>query len=481
MIIMCKTIYMPGNNYGRSLSINSFNCRGLRDQKKRLDIFHWLKSTHFGITFLQETHCSLKDEKIWEKEWGGKVLFCNGSSQSRGVAILIPEHLGLDLNIVKETKDEDGRILMIECLIENLHITMINIYAPTKDHLQDQMKFWKKLNEIMQSNTETQIIIGGDFNTQLNPNTDKKGGRIEHKTQYTKFIETSMEEYKLIDIWRLRNPNELKFTRRERTRGGLVQSRLDFWLISESLQYQLKHCSIKPGNKSDHSLIRLSLEILNTQKRGPSYWKFNNRLLYDVEYINMVKSELKSITENVIMENKNILWDFVKCQMRSITIAYSKKRATERRKAEKMLKEKLGSLEQEIADSQEKSAEYFDTKRAWEKIHSEKSEGIIMRSKVRWAELGEKNTKYFLSMEKRNYNTKYIKKLFTENSGLELTDPSEILNEQKNFYSRLYSSNSTNSRSFNKDHFGNISIPKLNALEKTYVMKVLQVLKLQKL
>ena len=236
-------------------------------------------------------------------------------------------------------------------------------------------------------------------------------------------IETTIEEFKLIDIWRLRNPNELKFTRRERARGGLVQSRLDFWLISECIQYQLKHCDIKPGNKSDHSLIKLSIEILNTQKRGPGYWKFNNKLLHNIEYINMIKSELKSIAEKVTMENKNVLWDFTKCQIRSVTLAYSKKRAIENRKTEKALKEKLDTLDQEITHNQDKLEEYYETKREWENIQSEKSEGIIMRSRVRWAELGEKNTKYFLNLEKQNYNTKYIKKLFTEDTGLELTDP----------------------------------------------------------
>ena len=91
-------------------------------------------------------------------------------------------------------------------------------------------------------------------------------------------LETSMEEYKLVDIWRLRNPNKHMYTRRKRTRGGLVQSRLDFWLISESLTYLVKNCQIKPGNRSDHSLIKITLEIVNTKKRGPSYWKFNNKL-----------------------------------------------------------------------------------------------------------------------------------------------------------------------------------------------------------
>ena len=66
------------------LIFNSFNCRGLRDTKKRLDIFHWLKATHYGITFLQETHSIEEDKTAWVKEWDGSIYFSNGTSQSRG-------------------------------------------------------------------------------------------------------------------------------------------------------------------------------------------------------------------------------------------------------------------------------------------------------------------------------------------------------------------------------------------------------------
>ena len=43
-----------------------------------------------------------------------------------------------------------------------------------------------------------------------------------------------------------------------------------------------------------------------------------------------------------------------------------------------------------------------------------------MRSKAKWVEEGEKNTKYFLNLEKRNYNSACIKKLITED-GTEIT------------------------------------------------------------
>ena len=292
---------------------------------------------------------------------------------------------------------------------------------------------------------------------------DKKGGKTEKQSRYSRYLESSMEEYKLIDIWRLRNPNDLKFTRRERTRGGLVQSRLDYWLIAESITYLITDCYLKPGNKSDHSIIKITLEIYNSQKRGSGYWKFNNKLLSDRSYISLVKQELEHIKDNVDMENKNTLWDFVKCQIRSITISYSRKVAKEKNKREAEVKQQLEVLETEIINNSDKINEYYEVKGLWENIQSEKAEGSILRSKAQWVEQGEKNTKYFLNLEKRNYNIRHIKKLVTAN-GVEITDPLKILNEEKQFYQNLYRARSVESS--NDDLFEKVKMPQLNTLDK---------------
>ena len=68
-------------------------------------------------------------------------------------------------------------------------------------------------------------------------------------------------EFSLTDIWRIQNPTIMKFTRIERSRNGIVQSRLDYLLTSISLTYQIKNTKISPGNSSDHSIISLSLNI----------------------------------------------------------------------------------------------------------------------------------------------------------------------------------------------------------------------------
>ena len=67
----------------------------------------------------------------------------------------------------------------------------------------------------------------------------------------------------------------------------------------------------------------------------------------------------------------------------------------------------------------------------------------MIRSKARWCEQGERRTRYFFNLEKRNHFNKYITKLSVENRTLTFSD--EILNEEHRYYKRLYTSSRTNS------------------------------------
>ena len=67
--------------------------------------------------------------------------------------------------------------------------------------------------------------------------------------------------------------------------------------------------------------------------------------------------------------------------------------------------------------------------------------GNIIRSKARWIEDGEKCTKYFMQLEKRNSKQKYIKTLHVENRII--NNPVDILKEEKIYYEKLYQNNQT--------------------------------------
>lgn len=61
----------------------------------------------------------------------------------------------------------------------------------------------------------------------------------------------------------------------------------------------------------------------------------------------------------------------------------------------------------------------------------------MIRSKVKWVEEGEKPTRYFCSLESRNYINKTIPKIKNED-GIIINKQEDILSEVKNFYSNLY-------------------------------------------
>ena len=84
------------------------------------------------------------------------------------------------------------------------------------------------------------------------------------------------------------------------------------------------------------------------------------------------------------------------------------------------------------------AADYSSGKLELEKNYEYLTDGIIMRSKSQWYEEGKKYIKYFLSLEKRNKVKSHIRKLCLSEKEEETTDPKQILDELKQFYSGLY-------------------------------------------
>lgn len=63
----------------------------------------------------------------------------------------------------------------------------------------------------------------------------------------------------------------------------------------------------------------------------------------------------------------------------------------------------------------------------------------MTRSKAQWYEFGEKNSKYFYNLEKRNHNKKHITSLAKEDGNI-VHEPKQILEEQERFFERNLSS-----------------------------------------
>ena len=93
--------------------IGSINVNGLRNDKKRQNVFNWLKNKKYDIILLQETHCENCDEEHeWSKDWNGVSIWCNGTRLSKGVAVLIKEKS--NVKILSYNGHENGRIISLK-------------------------------------------------------------------------------------------------------------------------------------------------------------------------------------------------------------------------------------------------------------------------------------------------------------------------------------------------------------------------------
>jgi len=374
-------------------------------------------------------------EKTWSDLSGAKCYFSHGSTDSRGVAVLITPNSGV--KVEKVTRDEDGRYIMLEVNHNGTQLLILNVYAPTKDKVSAQVRFFQQLNTLLEDHIDKHLVIAGDFNTCLNPTLDKKGGTTESDTEAKMKLKSLLDYLDLVDIWRIRNPDRQKFSWRRRTRGGLVQSRLDYFFVSSSIADVITSTDIGHGICSDHSLLSLAISK-SDGARGRGLWKFNSSLLMHndfvdsvKEYIGLVKDEYRETTD------KGLLWDLIKCKLRGFITSYAIRKRKADKEAEFELLKKIELLEQVVASADEKGLDELEAcKEEYDQCQKDKAQGAIIRSKAKWAEYGEKNSKFFLQLEKRNHDIKHIKSLTTETGTI--TDPHEILEEERLYYSELY-------------------------------------------
>ena len=82
-----------------------------------------------------------KIENQWKNEWYTKLIFCHGSSNSRGVAILIKN--GVECTIHQKVLHPLGRYIILKAEINDKMYMLINVYAPNKD--KDIVAFFNNL------------------------------------------------------------------------------------------------------------------------------------------------------------------------------------------------------------------------------------------------------------------------------------------------------------------------------------------------
>ena len=294
------------------LHIASLNVKGLRTSKsKRQKIFKWLKTClKTDIVFLQETHSSEPDERIWSEEWGGDIYYAHGDTNARGVCILLKSTL--DFQIHQITRSPLGRYIIIDLTVNDRRLTLVNVYGPNTD----DPDFILEVVHCLDTYGNDDRIIGGDFNCILNAKMDKKGGaEIHANRKMSEILNALIEQDDLVDIWRKQHEQEKQFTYHCKQGAQDIFTRLDYFLTSFGISNLVQFSGIQPSILTDHSLITITIQ-LDDETRGNGYWKLNCSLLKDLEYITMVKETIHNLVNNGTNLTDAALWEFIKITIR---------------------------------------------------------------------------------------------------------------------------------------------------------------------
>ena len=435
-------------NQLNSLKVGALNCRGIVDEKKRKDVFHWLRSKQLDICCLTETHGKndLFEIQQWESQWGYKTFSSNCSDgRKKGVMILFNNTFSYTIH--QSVSDPDGRYIILDLTIFDIRFLLVALYGPNKD-VPD---FFNSLLRQIVDVGNYSIIMCGDFNVVQNYDLDTTGYENQNNPNSQLAVFDMMNSLDLHDIFRDFHP-ESKTYSWHKAGTSLKQARLDYFLISTDLSSFVESTAIRPGYRTDHSLI-LTYFTFVKQNRGRGTWKFNNSLLYDPIYVGKVKQCIKRVTNQYQKMQNNVnnpesvelqiddqlFFEMLKLEIRGMTIPYSVHKKRQRDKNEKQLENEIQILQDQLNlnPSQDTKDNLFVKKNELEKIREEKIQGIIIRTKARWAAYGEKNSKYFCNLEKRHHTEKIIPKLvLCDNT--EIYKQEDIINETQVFYSNLY-------------------------------------------
>lgn len=135
--------------------------QGFNNPLKREKVLSHLKTLGPDIVFLQETHLKDKFHTRLKCRWIENVYHSTFPVKVRGTAIMI---MIMSIPFVHRNiiPDRNLHYLIVVRELFSIFLTLLNIYAPNVD----SPSFFKVMSQ-------TNLIIGGDFNCVLDPYLDR--------------------------------------------------------------------------------------------------------------------------------------------------------------------------------------------------------------------------------------------------------------------------------------------------------------------
>ena len=186
--------------------------------------------------------------------------------------------------------------LVVYCSIAGEEYVIVNVYnkpISRKSYRQKLVKWFNMIWLDVQHFPTHKILIGGDFNIQLeSPSKDHL------QVEGQKILQAFLSETELTDCWSVLHPSDIRHTFYTKNRHHrFIGSTLDYLFLSPLLANYLHSSSVGLQFQSDHCPLEATF-LLNRNPRGPGVFCFPGYLLGDTSFCSILTDMIQEIVKN---------------------------------------------------------------------------------------------------------------------------------------------------------------------------------------
>ncbi len=253
----------------------------------------------------------MTNQTQWLSEWMGQAILSHGSSVSAGVAILLaPDFKEQPVSVFELVS---GRLLRVDITICGIQFSFVNVYAPNIG--AERVTFFKKLEVAVSVVPQDRItVVAGDFNCTLDHTLDRN--HEEPHSHSADKLQSLITYHNLIDVWRESFSQVRQYTWLKVNSNMISGARLDRIYVRKNQRDKFYNSCIFPTSLSDHHFLSIDVTTsMNTLKF--SYWKFNNKLLLDRNFVHSFTAFWEIWRERKVQfKSLSQWWDIGKVQIK---------------------------------------------------------------------------------------------------------------------------------------------------------------------